>query len=398
MSLKNNYSHTLRACYMAYVTQAIAVNFAPLLFVTFQKTYSITLSQLSVLIAVTFIIQMIVDFTSTKFVDKIGYRVCTVSAHILAAAGFVMLGILPEVFSNPFYGILTACFFYSVGSGLIEVLVSPIVESCPTSHKASAMALLHSFYCWGTALVILVSTLYFTIVGIENWRVLSMLWAILPAVNAVIFTQVPITHTEEAAGEGLKALFKHKIIWVIILMMITGGAAEVAMSQWASAFAENGLKVSKTVGDLMGPCMFAVLMGTGRVVYSSLVKRFDLVKYIAVCAALCMGTYIVASLSSSPLVALIGCAMTGFCVGVFWPGTFSYAASRIPAGGTAMFGILAFAGDIGCTVGPGVVGAVSGLLGDNLKVGLLSAIVFPTVLLIIACSVVVIKKGSKTKK
>lgn len=398
MSLKNNYSHTLRACYMAYVTQAIAVNFTPLLFVTFQNTYSITLSQLSILIAVTFIIQMIVDFTSTKFVDKIGYRVCTVSAHILAAAGFVMLGILPEVFSNPFYGILTACFFYSVGSGLIEVLVSPIVESCPTSHKASAMALLHSFYCWGTALVILVSTLYFTFVGIENWRVLSMLWAILPAVNAVIFTQVPITHTEEAAGEGLKALFKHKIIWVIILMMITGGAAEVAMSQWASAFAENGLKVSKTVGDLMGPCMFAILMGTGRIVYSSLVKRFDLLKYIAVCAALCMVTYIVASLSSSPLLALVGCAMTGFCVGVFWPGTFSYAASRIPAGGTAMFGILAFAGDIGCTVGPGLVGTVSGLLGDNLKVGLLSAIVFPTVLLIIACSVLVSKKGSKTKK
>lgn len=398
MSLKNNYSHTLRACYMAYVTQAIAVNFTPLLFVTFQNTYSITLSQLSILIAVTFIIQMIVDFTSTKFVDKIGYRVCTVSAHILAAAGFVMLGILPEAFSDPFYGILTACFFYSVGSGLIEVLVSPIVESCPTSHKASAMALLHSFYCWGTALVIFVSTLYFIFAGIENWRVLSILWAILPAANAVIFTQVPISHTEEAAGEGLKALFKHKIIWVIILMMITGGAAEVAMSQWASAFAENGLKVSKTVGDLMGPCMFAVLMGTGRVVYSSLVKRFDLVKYIAVCAALCLVTYIMASLSSSPLLALIGCAMTGFCVGVFWPGTFSYAASRIPAGGTAMFGILAFAGDIGCTVGPGLVGTVSGLLGDNLKVGLLSAIVFPAVLLIIACLVIASKKGSKTKK
>lgn len=394
MSLKNNYSHTLRACYIAYITQAISVNFAPLLFVTFRNTYSITLTQLSVLIAFTFILQMIVDFTSTRFVDKIGYRVCAVAAHILAAAGFIMLGCLPDMFSDSFYGILTACFFYSLGSGLIEVLVSPIVESCPTEHKASAMGLLHSFYCWGTALVILVSTVFFNIFGISSWRILSMLWAILPLVNAVFFTQVPISHSEEAAGDGLAALFKHKIIWVFIIMMITGGAAEVAMSQWASAFAESGLKVSKTVGDLMGPFMFAILMGTGRVIYSRLVKRFDLIKYMAVCSVFCIISYLLASLSQSPVIALIGCAATGFCVGVFWPGSFSYAASKIPSGGTAMFGILAFAGDVGCTIGPGLVGTVSGYFGDNLKLGLLSAIIYPIILLIVV-TLIVIKKGKK---
>lgn len=394
MSLKNNYSHTLRACYIAYITQAISVNFAPLLFVTFRNTYSITLTQLSVLIAFTFILQMIVDFTSTKFVDKIGYRVCAVAAHILAATGFIMLGCLPDMFSDPFYGILTACFFYSLGSGLIEVLVSPIVESCPTEHKASAMGLLHSFYCWGTALVILVSTVFFNIFGISSWRILSMLWAILPLVNAVFFTQVPISHSEDAAGDGLAALFKHKIIWVFIIMMITGGAAEVAMSQWASAFAESGLKVSKTVGDLMGPFMFAILMGTGRIIYSRLVKRFDLIKYMAVCAVFCIISYLLASLSQSPVIALIGCAATGFCVGVFWPGSFSYAASKIPSGGTAMFGILAFAGDVGCTVGPGLVGTVSGYFGDNLKLGLLSAVIYPIILLIVV-TLIVIKKGKK---
>lgn len=382
MSLKNNYSHTLRACYIAYITQSIAVNFAPLLFVTFQNIYGITLSQLSILIAATFIIQIMVDFTATKFVDKIGYRVCAVAAHIFAAVGFIMLGFLPDLFNNPFLGVMTACFFYSLGSGLLEVLVNPIVESCPTEHKASTMGLLHSFYCWGTALVIILSTVFFNIFGISNWRILSMLWAILPIVNAVFFCFVPINHEEESGGEGLRSLFGHKIFWVMIVMMIMGGAAELSMSQWASAFAESGLKVSKSVGDLAGACMFAILMGTGRLVYSRLIKKFDLIKYIAICSLLCIGAYLLASLSSNPIFALAGCALTGFCVGVFWPGTLSYASSKIPAGGTAMFGMLAFAGDIGCTIGPGLVGNVSGMFGDNLKPGLLSATIFPILLLV----------------
>lgn len=399
MSFKNGYSHTIHACYVAYITQAIAANYVPLLFITFQHTYSVSLAQISILIAVTFIIQMFVDVISTSFVDKIGRRICVVAAHLMAAAGFIMLGTLPDLFRNPFYGILTACFFYSIGSGLIEVLVSPLVESCPTDHKASAMALLHSFFSWGTVLVVLLSTLFFNIFGIGNWRILTMLWAVLPLVTAFLFTQVPINSSDETVGGGMTALFRHKIIWPLILMMIAGGASEVAMSQWASAFAESGLHVSKTMGDLMGPCMFAILMGIGRTFYSGLVKRFDLVRYMIICAVLCVITYLTAALSHNSVVALAGCAATGFCVGVFWPGTYSYAARIIPTGGTAMFGILAFAGDIGCTVGPGLVGAVSGAFDNNLKFGLLAAVVYPLIMIAAAGFIMIItKKGADTVK
>lgn len=395
MSIKTNYSHTLRACYIGYITQAIAVNFMPLLFLTFRSTYAISLRQISELIMITFIIQLIVDFVSTRFVSKIGYRVCAVAAHVLAAIGFIMLGILPDALSNPFYGIMTACFFYSFGSGLIEVIISPIVESCPTDHKASAMGFLHSFFCWGTAIVILVSTGFFVAFGIENWRILSMLWAIIPIANTFLFLVVPIAETTDTAECGGPAsLLKTKIIWVILLLMLCAGAAELSMSQWASAFAESGLGVSKTAGDIAGPFMFAVTMGTGRIIYSALIKKMDLMTYMVICAALCILGYAAAAFMPGAVTALAGCALVGFAVGVFWPGTFSYAAEKIQGGGAPMFGMLAFAGDAGCTVGPALVGFMSSLFGDSLKKGLVFGIIFPLALMII-CLLLRENKGKK---
>lgn len=383
MRIRNNYSWTIKACCIGYITQAIAVNFAPLLFITFRSSYNISLSQISELITITFLIQLIVDFMSVKFVDKIGYRTCVIAAHILSAAGFILLGILPDAFENPFAGIMAACFFYSFGSGLLEVLVSPIVESCPTDNKASVMGFLHSFYCWGTAIVILVSTLFFSAAGIHNWKVLSILWAIIPLANIALFMVVPINHAdEEEKSTGISTLFRSGMFWLALVLMTAAGAAELSMSQWASAFAESGLGVTKAVGDLTGPCMFAVLMGMGRLVYSKFVARVGIPKYMIFSAGLCIAAYLLVSLSPDSRLSLAGCGLTGFAVGAFWPGTYSYTAEKCSGGGTALFAILALAGDAGCTMGPSMVGFMSGAFGDNLKLGLLCAIVFPILLII----------------
>lgn len=387
------FSHTIGACCTAYITQSIVINFVPLLFVMFNNKYSVSLAQISVLITLTFLLQLAVDFSSAPIVRKFGYRRCVVAAHFLAAAGLIMLGILPNILPNPYIGILTACILYSCGSGLIEVIVSPLTEACPSEHNASQMAFLHSFYCWGTVLVVFASTMFFILFGIENWQTASIIWAILPIFNGFFFMFVPIPDMKESEDSNMLTLLRTPIMWIIIILMICSGAAELAMSQWASAFAESALGISKTVGDLAGPCMFAVLMGTGRIVYSRLVKKVDLMKYMIACAVLCIISYLLAVFSSYPVFALIGCAVTGFAVGVFWPGTYSFATNRIPAGGAAMFGLLAFAGDAGCTLGPTVVGYISGIFSDNLKAGLLAAIIFPTVLLF--CAILLTAKKEK---
>lgn len=393
MKIKNSHQWTIRACCIAYITQAIAVNFAPLLFLKFHSDYGISMAQIGSLVAITFIIQIAVDFFSAGFVDKIGYRRSAVAAHIMAGLGFVMLGVLPDVLPNSLVGIYVSCFFYSFGSGLIEVIVSPIVESCPTDNKESAMGFLHSFYCWGTAIVIFVSTIFFIFFGIENWRIMSMLWAVVPVLNIWLFTKVPIASIEPEENGRILGLLRHRIIWVIVLMMIASGAAELSMSQWASAFAESGLGVSKAIGDMAGPFMFAVFMGVGRVVYSVLVKKISMMKYMAICGALCIIAYLMTSFAQNPIISLTGCAMVGFSVGVFWPGTFSYATQRCRQGGTAMFGLLAFSGDMGCSLGPALVGFVSGVFGDNLSAGLFASTIFPVFLLIIA--MVLLKKEVK---
>ena len=400
MSIRTDYTHTIRACCTAYVIQAAAVNYTPLLYLKFMTDYSISLAQISTLIIVTFVIQILVDLFSTNFIDKIGYRVCAGLAHVMAAAGFIMLGFFPDMFSDPYVGILTACFFYSFGSGLIEVLVSPVVQACPTDNKEASLAFLHSFYCWGCVFVIVLSTLFFKFFGLSNWKIMTCIWAILPVVNGIIFMIVPMPSMEDICGEGggvsLRELIKRRIIWAIILLMFASGASELAMSQWASAFAENGLKVSKTVGDLAGPCMFAITMGTGRIVYSKLIKHIGFLEYMIGSSVLCIISYLLAALSTNPIIALAGCALTGLSVGVFWPGSLSFATKKCPDGGTAMFGLLAFAGDSGCTLGPSGVGFVAGIFGDNLKSGLVFAIAFPLILLFTGIFLLI--KDKKDKK
>ena len=383
MQMKNQYNKTVTACFVGYIVQAIVNNFTPLLFLFFQRSYQIPLSQITLLVAFNFGIQLLVDLLSVGFVDRIGYRISMVAAHVLAAAGLVLLTILPEVTATPFTGILISVMIYAIGGGLLEVLVSPVVEACPSDNKEKAMSMLHSFYCWGHAGVVLLSTLFFYVVGIENWKMLALLWAVVPMVNAFVFARVPIATLMEDGESGLtlKELFRLRIFWILLVMMICAGASEQAVSQWASTFAEQGLGISKTAGDLAGPLAFAVLMGTSRLFYGKYGDRIHLERFMVYSSCLCILSYLGISLFPVPQLSLLACAVCGLSVGIMWPGTFSKASAALPKGGTAMFALLALGGDVGCSGGPTVVGMVSGALGDDLKKGVLAGVVFPALLL-----------------
>ncbi len=381
--MEKKYNKTLYACFVGYIVQAVVNNFSPLLFLTFQSSYGIEMSQITLLITFNFGVQLLVDLASIAFVDRIGYRASMVIAHLCAAVGLVSLTVLPELCGNAFAGLLISVAVYAVGGGLLEVLVSPIVEACPTKNKEKAMSLLHSFYCWGHVAVVLLSTLFFRIFGIENWKIMACLWALVPLVNLFVFTKVPIAPLMEKGEKGLTVgvLFRRKIFWVLMLMMICAGASEQAVSQWASAFAETGLHISKTLGDLAGPMLFAVLMGGSRAFYGKYGDRIDLDRFMIGSSILCILSYLCISLVPSPILGFIGCALCGLSVGIMWPGVFSKAAAMETKGGTAMFALLALAGDVGCSGGPTVVGMVSGAAGDNLKFGILAGVVFPVLLL-----------------
>lgn len=381
--MKNNYQKTIYACFIGYIVQAVVNNFAPLLFLTFQSTYQIPLSNITMLVTINFALQLLVDLASVGFVDKIGYRASLLIAHIFATVGIVALAVLPEVTPNPFTGLLAAVVIYAIGGGLLEVLVSPVVEACPTDNKEKAMSLLHSFYCWGHVGVVLISTIFFRVFGIENWKIMACIWALIPLCNTFLFARVPIAPLIKEGEQGytIRELAAKKLFWVFLLMMVCAGASEQAVSQWASTFAEKGLGVSKVIGDLAGPMAFAVLMGTSRVFYGKFGDKINLDKFMVGSSLLCIASYLCISLVPNPVFGLIGCAVCGLSVGIMWPGTFSRASAALPRGGTALFALMALAGDLGCSGGPTLVGMVSSGFGDNLKLGILAALAFPILLL-----------------
>ncbi len=398
MKSRLTYNHTMIACFIAYIVQAIVNNFVPLLFLTFQSAYGISLSKITLLVTLNFGIQLLVDLLSAFFVDRIGYRASMCIAHFCAALGFALLTFLPDILPDPYVGIFISVAVYAVGGGLLEVLVSPVVEACPTDHKESAMSLLHSFYCWGYVGVVLISTLFFAAVGISHWKLLTIFWILIPLVNMVFFTMLPIgTLIEEGeTGLSLKELFSNKVFWLLLLMMVCAGASEQAVSQWASVLAEKGLGVSKTVGDLAGPMAFAVLMGTSRVIYGKFGKKLDLDRFMSVSCLLCVVSYLLIAVVPNPIINLIGCALSGFAVGIMWPGSFSKASSSLPLGGTVMFAFLALGGDIGCAGGPTFAGFIASSFGDNLQKGILFSVIFPIGLYIL---MKLLRRGDKgTKK
>lgn len=381
---KPDYKKTMYACFIGYIVQAIVNNFVPLLFVTFQNSYQIPLSEITAIITVNFMIQLLVDLLSAGFIDKIGYRASAVCAHIFAASGLLLLTVLPELFSNAFYGILLSVIIYAIGGGLIEVLISPIIEACPTDNKEEAMSLSHSFYCWGHVGVVLISCAFFALFGTGNWKLLAVLWTLVPIANTILFFRAPIYSLNESGESGLsiKELFSKNIFWILMLMMLCSGASEQAVGQWASAFAEKGLGISKAVGDLAGPMTFALMMGIARLIYGKYGAKLHLDKFIVFSCMLCIASYLCISLVPIPLIGLLGCALCGFSVGIFWPGTYSKAAASIKGGGTAMFALLALAGDMGCSGGPTLAGLVAGAFQNNLRIGILSAIIFPILMLL----------------
>ena len=380
--MKNQYHKTIYACFLGYIVQAIVNNFVPLLFLTFEETYQIPLSRITLLVTINFAVQLLVDLLAIGFVDRIGYRVSILIAHIFSAGGVLLLTVLPDRCSEPFVGLLIAVIIYATGGGLLEVLVSPIIESCPTDNKEEAMSLLHSFYCWGHVGVVFLSTVFFAVFGIDNWKIMAIIWACIPLANTILFAKVPIAPLigEGEKGLTIKELCSKKLFWLFLLMMICAGASEQAVSQWASTFAEKGLGVSKTIGDLAGPMFFAICMGLSRAYYGKFGEKINLQRFMIGSSMLCVVSYLGIVFFTIPALGLISCGIAGLSVGIMWPGTFSMASASIKRGGTAMFALMALAGDLGCAGGPTVVGMVSGYFADNLQMGTLAAIVFPVIL------------------
>jgi fucose permease len=378
-----NYKKTLIACYLGFITQAISANFAPLLFLTFKGIYGISLEMIALIPMVFYLTQLLVDLVAVKFADVIGYRTCVVASQVVSAAGLILMAFLPDILPNPFVGIIISVVLYAIGSGLIEVLISPIVEACPFDNKAGVMSLLHSFYCWGAVGVILGSTVFFAVFGTSYWKILTLIWAAVPLLNTFNFISCPIERLVDD-GEGLRVgkLLRLPLFWLMIILMICAGASEATMAQWASAFTESALGVSKTAGDLAGPCLFAVFMGIARVFYGKFSEMLDLTKVMLGCGALCVVCYLLAALSPISVIGLVGCALCGLSVGIMWPGTISISSQKCPKGGTAMFAFLALAGDLGATVSPAMVGGIADAVGGDLKRGLLFATAFPIIMII----------------
>ena len=391
-----NAKHTKIAGYIGYLTQALTINYAPLLFLTFVNTYGLTLTKISTLVAISFSVQLLTDAFEAKFASKLNTRATVIIGHILAVLGVTGYAYLPDIMPTPFIGLLICTVTSAVGAGIVEVIISPIVEACPTGDKSAAMSLLHSFYCWGQVGVVLLTTLFFNLVGIGHWRILSCLWAIIPATGALAFSVVPIYTLEaDAKSADTPKNGGHKVsglFFVFFTLMVCAGAAEMVMSQWASTFAESGLGISKTLGDLLGPCAFALLMGIARVIYAKASDKINLDKFILISAILCVVSYFIAALSPHPVLSLVGCALCGLSVGVMWPGTYSLATSRMSGVGVQMFALLALGGDLGCMIGPAAAGWIAGLFGDNLRISFILASIFPIIIIALLCF------GSKKNK
>lgn len=388
--MNKEYNKTVIACFIAYIVQAIVNNFAPLLFLTFNSTYNIPLSKITFLVTINFLLQLLIDLVSVYFVDKIGYKKCLIIAHASAFLGLFLLAILPNLI-NPYLGILISIIIYALGGGLIEVIISPVVNACPSDNKEKAMSLLHSFYCWGHVGVVLLSTLFFYLFGINNWKVMAIIWSLVPLANLFFFLNVPIPSIlpEGKKGMSIKELIKNKLFWLLMLLMVLAGACEQAVSQWASTFAELSLKVSKTIGDLFGPMLFAIMMGLSRTIYGKYGDKLPLKPSMFISGILCLIAYLLLAFTSINIVGLLALGLCGFSVGLLWPGTFSLASNSLPTGGTALFALLALAGDLGCSSGPTYVGLFSDI---SLKNGIAHGVLFPIALLI---ALLILSKAQK---
>ncbi len=386
-----NFKLTRFGCYICFIIQAIIINFPPVLFLIFSNSYSIPLSKITLLVIINFVCQFVMDSLSALFSSKLNYRVMVLTANVFSTAGLILLGILPDILPDPYIGLVIATLICAIGSGLIEVMGNPIMQSCPKEKEGFSMGLLHSFYAWGHLGTILVSTFFLLTFGEESWRIMSFIWALVPTANIVIFLFAPIEQPspEMEKTSSLSSLAKTEMFWLFIFLMLLAGACEQGIAQWASAFAETALLTTaipkesvKLIGDLLGPCFFALTMAISRMVYPKICERLDLRKTMILSSSLCAVCYISAGLSQDPFIALIGCGICGLSVGIMWPGTLDLAAKSCTFVGTALFAMLSLAGDVGCTTGPALVGFAADALGGDLKTGLLLGAILPILLVL----------------
>lgn len=391
------------ACYTGYIVQGIINNIAPLLFVIFSDKFNMSLSKLSLLITINFATQLFVDTISIKFVDKIGYKPLAIASQSIAFLGLFCLGVLPNIMNNSYLGVVISIVLSAIGSGITEVIISPIVESIPGEKKTAEMSLLHSFYCWGQVTVVLLTTTMIKIFGNDFWFIAPIIWSVIPLINTMNFIGVPIEPnlTSEEKTPFFKMLFSKQFI-LLIIIMICSGASEIGMSQWSSYFAETGLKVSKMTGDLLGPCLFAVLMGTGRMIFGFVGEKINLKTALSLSALFCAMCYLGTCFIDNSVISLLICAVTGITVSIMWPATLSLAARLFPKGGGSMYSVLALSGDTGCTLGPWFISFMSIKLstdissGEALKSGLGFAAIIP-ILMVLAISLLRLPKKSIDK-
>ncbi|MCQ2477954.1 MAG: MFS transporter [Clostridia bacterium] len=382
-----NLKQTKLACYIGYIVQAIINNFLPILFIVFQTNLDLTYEQLGRIVFINFFTQLLSDAVTPSVVKRIGYKGCAVLCHIFVTTGLIMLTVLTGIMSNTYLALIISVVVYAFGSGMIEVVISPIMELLPTENKAKNMAFLHSFYCWGQTFTVAVTTFMVLLLGYGNWRFIPLVWAIVPLFNTVLFLKVTVIEPNEVKGSFSNRNFLSKEFICFIIFMICAGASEISMASFASVFAQNALGVSKLTGDLLGPCSFAVCMGIGRVLYGAFSDKISIKKALILNNILCVICYLTVAFTNINFLSLVFCALCGFSVSLLWPGTYSLAAKRFGGGNTVMFSIFALCGDIGCSAGPWLLGYIADVSG-SLKKGFAVCTVFPLVMILAALTLI----------
>lgn len=410
--MEKNDKRVKLACYATNITMSVIGNLSPLLFLTFRSLYDISYSLLGLLILINFCTQLCVDLIFSFFSHKFNIALTVKLTPVIAFVGLGFYALSPILFSQNIYlGLVLSTIVFSAASGLAEVLISPVIAALPSENPEREMSKLHSVYAWGVVFVILVGTLFLLFCGGTNWQWLAAIFMLVPMLAACLFftAKLPVLETPERVS-GALALLKNKKLWLCFFGIFLGGASECTMGQWSSSYLEQALGLEKVWGDIFGVAMFAVALGLGRTLYGKFGKNIEKVLFLGgLGAAVC---YLVAAISNIPLLGLIACALTGFCVSMLWPGSLIVASERVPQGGVFVYAMMAAGGDLGASVAPQLVGIVTDAVSQNaaaaefavelgitseqlgMKTGMLLGAVFPIIAVFVYLVLMKTKKKS----
>ena len=381
--MTQNYKITKYTCYLFYVLQGTLLNLTPLLFVPLMEQYGLSYMKLGALASVNFATQLIVDIVLSKLTDKHRYRISLRLSASAAFIGYMIFAWAPGRLGDPYTWLLIGTVVYSIGAGLMEITISPLIHALPDKAKGKSMAILHSFYAWGVVLTVIVSTSVLAIIGRDKWNFIVTGWLIVPVIGFILSCIMPVPKPESGENERTAGSFRILIKPAFILflaMIFFGSCAEAVMTQWSSAFLERAVGLDKLIGDIAGMSMFALMLGLCRMASAALDKKISLSTYMMLGTIGAVICYIIVSVSNVAAVSLIFCALTGFMVGMLWPGTLVLAADAFPKAGAWLFAYLAVAGDLGGVFGPWITGAIADRSGLNAGLG--AAAIFPVIGLI----------------